>query len=113
METETKPLWTTTREAMGRTWTVQLYPNNTGLEGGDFTCDLAQVRHSQQIIAVNAIQRFEGRDEALLHEFLHIASRFGGNRLEERDVECFGQILYSLLRGFGLWRDFPWPDKKK
>lgn len=111
MDTETKPLWTTTREAMGKTYTIRLYPNNAALEDGNAACDGAQVAHSKQQITINAYAHVDSRDEALLHEVLHIACRHSSQLLEEAEVNRLSGILYAILRGFGLWQPFPWPDK--
>lgn len=113
MDTETKPLWETTREAMGKRWTVALYPNNTALEDGNFTCDLGQVSHSQQRIVINAKPLMDSRDEALLHELVHVGVRLSSLGMEEKDLATLSQFLYAFLRGFGLWQPFPWPDKEE
>lgn len=111
MDTETKPLWATTREAMGKRYGISLYPNNAALEDANFTCDLGQVSYGRQRIRINALMPFDGRDEALLHEVLHLVARQSSVKLEEGDVLVFSNLLYAFLRGFGLWQDFPWPDK--
>jgi len=112
METETKPLWVTTREAMGKTWTVALYPNNGALEDPTFTCDHGRFWASEQCINVNAKLLPEGRDQALLHELLHLADLFSRTKIQEEEVSRLSQALYAFLRGFGLWNEFPWPDRE-
>ena len=111
MDTETKPLWTTKREAMGKTYTISLYPNNAALEDGNCACDGAQVRHRKQQITINAYAHVNSRDEALLHELLHVASQHSSLVMEEIEVNRLSGVLYAILRGFGLWHEFPWPDR--
>lgn len=113
MDTETKPLWETKRDAMGKTYTVSLYPNNAALEDGNCACDGAQVRHMKQQITINSYAHVDSRDEALLHELLHVACRHCSIVQEEAEINRLSGILYAILRGFGLWQDFPWPDRKR
>jgi hypothetical protein len=96
---------------MGRKFTIALYPNNTALEDGNLTCDLGQIRHARQRISLNAILPTDGLDATLLHELVHLTSRYSAAKMEEDDVQRFTEVLYAFLRGFGLWCEFPWPDK--
>lgn len=112
METETKPLWTTTREAMGKCYTIELYADDRPMRG---TSDVSagRVWHIKQSVAINAAMPCDGRDQSLLHEVVHIADDSLGLTLDERVTTEIASVLYALLRGFGLWREFPWPDKEK
>jgi hypothetical protein len=83
------------------------------MEDGNFTCDLAQIRYAQQKIAVNAIMPFDGRDASLLHELVHLANRYSESGLGEKTVQRLGEVLYAFLRGFGVWHEFPWPDREE
>ena len=112
LDTETKPLWTATREAMGKTWTVELWPDDATMskEGGS---ELGFVRHSRQVIRLNAAMPSDSRDETALHEILHACANLGQVKMREQDVEVISNILYAFLRGFGLWNEFPWPDREQ
>ena len=112
METETKPLWTTTREAMGKTWRVELWPNDNGLGETQGSAYMGKERHIDQRILVNAKAPPDGRDETLLHEILHVAVDGQAAKFNEDEVLRLSGVLYAFLRGFGLWQEFPWPDKE-
>ena len=111
MDKETQPLWATEREAMGKTWNVQLCPDDLNLtkRGGN----LGHVRYTQQEISINANMPLETRDQILLHEILHAASYMVANELSEAVNDRVAAALFAFLRGFGLWRDFPWPDRQE
>jgi len=111
METETKPLWTTTREAMGKTWTIGLCPDDVALhkKGGNF----GKAYFAAQEININVRLPIDTRDQTLLHEILHMVSDELDLDLSEPGVLAAGAFLYAFLRGFGLWNGFPWPDKEK
>jgi len=108
MDTETKPLWTTTREAMGKTYAIQLWPNDAGLSEGS---DLGHSWASQQWIRANAHTPAERRDQTILHEIVHMVDAELKTGLDEKDVCRLAAGIYAYLRGFGLWQPFPWPDK--
>lgn len=110
MDTETKPLWVTTREAMGKTWSVELWPDDAAMTRGG--SELGFVRHSRQVIRVNAGMPCDSRDETTLHEMLHASADLGEVRIKEQDIGTISSILFAFLRGFGLWNEFPWPDKE-
>ena len=113
METETKPLWTTTRQAMGKTWTIELWPDDGGLGSENLPRReaLGKNYHDGQWVRVAAGRPLDGRDGTLLHELVHLASKTAYVRLKESEVVAFSNDLYAFLRGFGLWQPFPWPDK--
>jgi len=111
MDTETKPLWATTREAMGRVWTIGLYADDLHMRGNETSA--GRVWHMKQNIAINAASPCDGRDESLLHEIVHVADDSLGLALDERATTEIASVLYALLRGFGLWKEFPWPDSKR
>jgi len=110
METETKPLWTTTREAMGKTFAIELWPSDAGLSGSS---DLGHSWSSQQWIRINAHSPAERRDQTILHEIVHTVNHELKTDLEEKDVCRLAAGVYAFLRGFGLWNEFPWPDVDK
>ena len=113
METETQPLWTTTREAMGKTYTIGLWPDDTAL-GKEGSAYSARIDHRHQRIHVNATIPLDGRDEGLLHEIIHrAAAEVLPDELEEKLVGPLSTGLFAFLRGFGLWREFPWPDREE
>ena len=109
MDTETKPLWTTTREAVGKTWTLRLCADDTALNKDG--SKIGKAHYTRQEICINANMPMQGRDETLLHELLHCSVLLTGSELSERDVESLSSVLYAYLRGFGLWQPVPWPDK--
>ena len=114
MDTETKPLWTTTREAMGKTWSVELWPDDAALTGdsGKSEC-LGKSWFTDQWIRIAANRPADGRDQTLLHEILHMVEKGAGISMEENDVTSLANSLFAFLVGFGLWRDFPWPDREE
>jgi len=112
MDTETKPLWTTTREAMGKTWTIELHSDDFTLKGAS-EFDAGRVWHSRQKIAVNGASPNDGRDESLMHEIMHLVMAHLGRESTEEEVTQLASSAFAYLRGFGLWQPFPWPDKKE
>jgi len=111
MDVETKPLWTTTREAMGKTWTVRLAADDTMLDVKNGSHTEGQTQLLKQIITINGGIPCQERDDTLLHELLHCANHQTNLGLREDTVTRIALALYPFLRGFGLWRDFPWPDR--
>ena len=113
MDVETKPLWTTEREAMGKRYSIGLWPDDVAL-GKEGSTYAARMVHRSQTMAVNAVVPFDGRDEGLLHEIIHrVAAEVLDDGLEEKVVGPLSAGLFAFLRGFGLWRDFPWPDREE
>jgi hypothetical protein len=113
MDTETKPLWTTTREAMGKTWTVGLFPNDVALtvdRGGSPL--LGGVEMRDQLVAIKAAANFDTRDEILLHELIELCLTETDCSVKHPIINRLSFTLFAFLRGFGLWQDFPWPDKE-
>lgn len=110
METETKPIWVTTREAMGKTWTVELWPDDSGLTKGGSS--YGHQRNSGQYLRINANLKLDSRDETLFHELIHTVAADFNLTLNEDTVARLSMALYAFLRGFGLWNEFPWPDKE-
>ena len=117
MDTETKALWETTREAMGKTWRIGLYPNDTALgQTGDGVYGSALSAHTSigdQTIAILGSDIPQRRDEALLHELLETCFVETDTPCEHGAVSRISFVLFAFLRGFGLWRDFPWPDREE
>ena len=114
MDTETKPLWTTTREAMGKTWTIELWPDDAGLaDGKDKSECMGKSWYRKQWIRIAAERPLDGRDGTVLHEIFHLAALCGAVNIKEPEVVVLADNLFAFLRGFGLWRDFPWPDREK
>jgi len=112
METETKALWVTTREAMGKTWRIELWPDDVALGRNEGKSEaLGRSWYSDQWIKVAANRPLDGRDQTLLHEVLHLVAANTSTRVSESDITAFANGLYAFLRGFGLWQEFPWPDK--
>ena len=113
METETKPVWTTTREAMGKVWTIGLYPNDVVLGGSDGSGSALQasVTIRDQLIAIKSGMGFNHRDETLLHELIETCLVEMEIPYKHPDVDRLSFALFAFLRGFGLWHDFPWPDR--
>jgi hypothetical protein len=113
MDIETQPLWTTTREAMGKTWRIELWPDDGGLGSMDFPKSetLGKSFIDNQWVRVGASRPMDGRDATLLHELIHLASKTSQTEMKEAQVTAFGHSLYAFLRGFDLWRAFPWPDR--
>lgn len=109
MDTETKPLWTTTREAMGKTYEIELWADDGMTADGSRL--YGNSNYTEQRVRVNTCRRCDGRYLTLLHELFHLVASETGDTVEEEFVERFTSILYSYLRGFGLWQEFPWPDK--
>jgi hypothetical protein len=111
VDTETRPLWTTEREAMGKTWTVELWAENYGMakEGSD----LGYSRDSEQVMRVNARMVQNTRDSILLHEMIEMVDTQQALKLEHDTIDRLQAGLFAFLRGFGLWRDFPWPDRSE
>jgi len=112
METETQPLWVTTREAMGKHYTIGLWPDDVtlGKEGSVYG---GRMDHRNQLIPVNAKQPCDGRDEIVLHEVIHRVSAEFSLGLKEPQVDALSTGIYAFLRGFGLWQEFPWPDREE
>jgi len=114
MDTETKTLWETTREAMGRTWKIELWPDDAQLAGDSGHSEaLGKSWYTEQWIKIAAKRPVDGRDETLLHEVIHLAAKCAGVTMRENDVFALTNSLFAFLRGFGLWRDFLWPDREK
>ena len=117
MDTETKPLWTMKRDAMGKTWTVGLWPDDTALgqqPSGVYGSSLSgHVILGRQIIAISASDVPERQDETLLHELIETSFVETGTPYEEAVVSRLSFVLFAFLRGFGLWNDFPWPDREE
>ena len=109
MDTETKPLWTTTREAMGKTWTIELWPDDAMTDDGSRAFALSA--YGEQELRINAKRPHDGRDHSLLHEVLHFVNKDAAQDWDEATVERLAASLYTFLRGFGVWQPFPWPDK--
>lgn len=116
MDTETKPIWTTEREAMGKTWTVGLWPTDTALSqtgDGRFESNLeGHTNLGKQIVHILATAHPDRRDESLLHELMETCFVETGTPFEERTIQTVSLTLFAFLRGFGLWREFPWPDRE-
>ena len=115
MDTQTKPSWETTREAMGKTWRVELWPDDAALgdsSKGKSEC-LGKSWYSDQWVRIAANRPLDGRDGTLLHELIHLAARTAGVEIKEAEVIALNDCLFAFLRGFGLWRDFPWPDREE
>ena len=114
METETKPLWTTTRQAMGKTWTIALYPNDAALgENGSGSPHVATTRIREQKLALKASLIMDAREETLLHELIETCFVELGMKYEHDDINRLSFGLFGFLRGFGLWQEFPWPDREQ
>lgn len=117
MDTETKPLWVTTREAMGKTWGIELWPDDIGIGDGDApqtkSHHFGRSCFGDQWMRIAASRPFEGRDSTLLHETIWLAAYYSGLELKESQVTTLAENLYAFLRGFGLWQEFPWPDKEE
>lgn len=117
METETKPLWTTTREAMGKTWRVELWPDDVGIGSGagsrTKSCHLGRAWFTDQWLRIAASRPLDGRDSTLLHELIHLVELSCGLDFKESEVVALAENLYAFLRGFGIWQPFPWPDQEK
>ena len=114
MDTETQPLWTTTREAMGKTWRVELWPDDAALGANEGKSEaLGRSWYTDQWIRVAASRPLDGRDETLLHEVLHLVAKCTAISIKEADVSALATGLYAFLRGFGLWQEFPWPDREE
>ena len=114
MDVETRALWTTTREAMGKTWQVQLWPDDAGLTDGKPKSEcLGKNWWAQQWVRVAAARPMDGRDATILHELIHLANISAGTYLKENQVFALTENLFAFLRGFGLWQDFPWPDREE
>jgi len=114
METETQPLWTTTREAMGKTWSIELWPDDAALGAEDGKSEsLGRSWFSDQWIRIAAKRPLDGRDETLLHEVLHLVAKCSGISIKEVDITALSTGVYAFLRGFGLWQEFPWPDREE
>ena len=111
MDVETKPLWTIQREAMGKPWQIELWPDDAHMTRGG--SELGYVRHQRQLIRVNANQGMASRDETMLHELLHATADLVEFPIREKDIGALSSVLFAFLRGFGLWRDFPWPDREE
>lgn len=113
MSTKTEPVWMTTREAMGKTWSVELWPDDVALGREDGKSEaLGRSWYTDQWIKVAANRPIEGRDCTLLHETIHLALKTAGINMKESEVAAFADNLFAFLRGFGLWCDFPWPDRE-
>jgi len=110
MDIETKPLWTTTREAMGRIWSLELWPeSDMNAEG----TDLGSARSSRLRIRVNAAVPMDTRETILLHEIIEMVDADLDLKLEHATVDRLEKGIFAFLRGFGLWQDFPWPDREE
>ncbi len=114
MDVETRPLWTTEREAMGKTWIIAGYPNDVALGDTDgMGSKLTASTHIRnQLIAVKIAGADGSRQQSLLHELIEMSAIAGGCDIEHPDIERLTSLLFAFLRGFGLWRDFPWPDRE-
>ena len=114
-DVETTPLWTTTREAMGKTWTIAGYPNDIALGDTDgLGSKLSASAHIRdQHIAIKLAGADGNRQQSLFHEILEISSIIGECSIEHPDLERLTGILFAFLSGFGLRRDFPWPDREE
>lgn len=114
MDVETHPLWTTTREAMGKRYTIGLWPNDSALSESTRSSErIGAMDHVHQTIHLNPVQPPDGRDETLLHEILHrVDNQLLNDKLSEETIDTLSAGLFAFLRGFGLWRDFPWPDRE-
>ena len=111
--TETKPLWTTTREAMGKTWNVELLPDTLPFHEDHPFRHLGASYFHRDYVRINAGLGLQNRDATLLHELLHLASDASNGVLTEKVVETITPALFAFLRGFGLWQEFPWPDREE
>lgn len=112
MDTETQPLWTTTREALGKSYTIGLWPDDAtlGREGSVYG---GRMDHRKQQIPINATIPCDGRDEVVLHEIIHRVSAEFDLGLKESQVNALSSGIYGFLRGFGLWQEFLWPDRQE
>jgi len=108
-------LWTTTREALGKTWTVGLWPNDVALGSTDgLGSGLTGSTHIRdQVIAVKAAGPPDQKDETLLHELLETSFVKMDIPYEEATINRLTSTLFAFLRGFGLWHEFPWPDRQE
>jgi hypothetical protein len=109
MEALTKPLCEIKREAMGKTWTIEVWPDDAMTEDGGRA--YATSNYGEQVVRMNANRPPDGRDGSLLHEIVHFVNKDAAQDWDEATVERISGILYGFLRGFGLWQPFPWPDK--
>jgi len=96
---------------MGKSYTIGLWPDDVTLgdEGSKYG---GRMDHRKQEIPINATMPCDGRDEYLLHELVHRVSAELHIGLKEQQVGQLSASLYAFLRGFGLWREFPWPDNE-
>lgn len=117
MDTETKPLWSITREAMGKTWTIGIWPTDKALgQTADGHFESALSGHTSvgaQTFYILATDMPDRRDETLLHELIETAFVETNTPYEEAVVSRISFVLFAFLRGFGLWRDFPWGDREE
>lgn len=113
METEMKPLWATIREAMGKTWSVELLPDSGPFHEDRPLRDMGASFSNKDYVRINAALSPQNRDLTLLHELLHLSADVPRTHIKEDTVEALASALYAFLRGFGLWREFPWPDKEE
>jgi hypothetical protein len=113
VDTETRPLWTTEREAMGKTWLLRLAADDVMLDVKNGSHTEGQTQLLNQIVTINAGIPLQERDEVLLHELLHCANHQTNLGLKEDTIVRLSLSLFPYLRGFGLWRDFPWPDREE
>jgi hypothetical protein len=111
-----QPLFSVKRQALGKTWTVELWPSDTGLGLATGTASrspyLGRASFVEQWIKIVALRPFDGRDSTLLHEIIHLASDTSEANLKEGQVTVLAEALYAFLRGFGLWNAFPWADQE-
>ena len=114
---ETKPVWIGTRYAVGKKWTIELWPNDDGLGLSAGTASkssyLGRSSFSDQWVRVSGSRPFDGRDSTLLHELIHLVSDTVELGLKEHQISVLAETLFAFLRGFGLWTDFPWPDREE
>lgn len=117
MDSETKPLWSTTRDALGKTWLIGIWPDDTALSqqgSGVYGSGLSgHVSIGKQVIALSAADVPERRDETLLHELMETCFAETDTPYEEAVVSRISFVLFAFLRGFGLWREFPWGDREE
>jgi len=114
LDVETKPVWTTEREAMGKTYEIGLWADDVGLTKGQGSDFAGTMNHRKHRIAVNANSPPSAREETLLHEIIHrVSAELLATELKEGQVRTLSNGIFAFLRGFGLWQDFPWPDRQK
>uniref|UniRef100_A0A6H1ZLA0 Peptidase n=1 Tax=viral metagenome TaxID=1070528 RepID=A0A6H1ZLA0_9ZZZZ len=112
IQKEVQALWETKFVALGKEYTLALYPNDTALSP-DKGSDLGVHWKYNNEIGINAGIPFTSRDETLLHEILHVLDDDFKLNLGHNTIYRLSSSLYGFLKGLNLWQDFPWPDKER